>query len=147
MSEPPRGDEGSEEDTFLQKNGYTEDFSIVFEAGENGLDTTKKEILYQNVLYTYDFTPHLRGIAYDLGEYNFRNLPEDLTYKAITQEDAPQGTATYTITIVEEGKTYRLLTDAAALEIKGNSDLAYAVAIVRTLSGLGAKFAAVATLK
>lgn len=141
------GDEGSEEDRFFAEHGYPADYAISFDAGENGFDTATGELRSGGALYTFDFTPKLASLYYDASEDNFSGLPEDLTTSALTGSDPPEGTLTYRVTITAGGVTHTVTTDAAALDLRDNSDIANLRALINEFLRLIPVFAADAAPK
>lgn len=141
------GDDGSEPDTFFEQNGYPADYVIRFEAGEDGFDTAAGELRRGNVLYSFDFTPKLGSLYYDVSEKNFYALPEDLSLLALTGTAAPEGTRTYRVSITLNGETHTVSTDAEALRVTGNSDISNLDSLVGEFLNLIPVFAADAAPK
>lgn len=141
------GNNNGNTNAFYEEHGYTEDFTLRFSSGEDSLDTAKGEITYEGVLYGFDFTPELASFYNSLLERNFQNLPADMTLKALTGEEAPEGTRVYTFTVTDLGKTYTVTTDEAALKRPSTPNLSNLTSLIREFSGLLAARAASATPK
>lgn len=143
-SVPPPADGGEQQDQtgggntneFFDKNGYTEDFSVRFCKGDDVLDTAKGEIVRGGVTYGVAFTDVLAAYYNTVLEHNFKNLPADMTTKALTGADAPEGTEIITLTVTELGETHTVTTDAAALSSPATSHLSNLSALVEEFSGL-----------
>ena len=128
--------DGGNTNEFFDKNGYTEDFSVRFCKGNDLLDTAEGKIVRLGVTYGVDFADVLAAYYNAVLEHNFKNLPEDMTTKALTGVDAPEGTEIITLTVTELGETHTVTTDAAALSSPTTSHLSNLSALVEEFSGL-----------
>ena len=133
------GNGGAEEgnpNAFFERNGYTEDFTLRFAAGEDFFDTATGEIFYAGTQYRFDFAPELAALYNSLSEHNFSNLPADMTYKALSGNDAPEDARVYTFTVTDLGETRTVTTDDAALKLPSTSNLSNLSVIIREFSAL-----------
>lgn len=133
------GNGGAEEgnpNAFFERNGYTEDFTLRFVAGEDFFDTATGEIFCAGTRYRFDFAPELASLYNSLSEHNFSNLPADMTCKALSGNDAPEGAKVYTLTVTDSGVTHTLTTDEEALKLSSTSNLSNLSVIIREFSAL-----------
>lgn len=133
------GNGGAEEgnpNAFFERNGYTEDFTLRFAAGEDFFDTATGEIFCAGTRYRFDFAPELASLYNSLSEHNFSNLPADMTCKALSGNDAPEGAKVYTLTVTDSGVTHTLTTDEEALKLSSTSNLSNLSVIIREFSAL-----------
>lgn len=121
---------------FFERNGYTEDFTLRFAAGEDFFDTATGEIFCAGTRYRFDFAPELASLYNSLSEHNFSNLPADMTCKALSGNDAPEGAKVYTLTVTDSGVTHTLTTDEEALKLSSTSNLSNLSVIIREFSAL-----------
>lgn len=121
---------------FFEQNGYTEDFALRFTAGADVLDTATGEIVFSGTRYAFDFTAELSSFYHSLSEHNFSNLPADMTCKALSGNDAPEGAEVYTLTVTDSGVTHTLTTDEEALKLPFTSNLSNLSVIIREFSAL-----------
>ena len=121
---------------FFERNGYTEDFILRFAAGEDFFDTATGEIFCAGTRYRFDFAPELASLYNSLSEHNFSNLPADMTCKALSGNDAPEGAKVYTLTVTDSGVTHTLTTDEEALKLSSTSNLSNLSVIIREFSAL-----------
>lgn len=133
------GNGGAEEgnpNAFFERNGYTEDFTLRFAAGEDFFDTATGEIFCAGTRYRFDFAPELASLYNSLSEHNFSNLPADMTCKALSGNDAPEGAKVYTLNVTDSGVTHTLTTDEEALKLSSTSNLSNLSVIIREFSAL-----------
>lgn len=130
------GDEEGNPNAFFERNGYTEDFTLRFAAGEDFFDTATGEIFCAGTRYRFDFAPELASLYNSLSEHNFSNLPADMTCKALSGNDAPEGAKVYTLTVTDSGVTHTLTTDEEALKLSSTSNLSNLSVIIREFSAL-----------
>lgn len=131
-----RGAEEGNPNAFFERNGYTEDFTLRFAAGEDFFDTATGEIFCAGTRYRFDFAPELASLYNSLSEHNFSNLPADMTCKALSGNDAPEGAKVYTLTVTDSGVTHTLTTDEEALKLSSTSNLSNLSVIIREFSAL-----------
>lgn len=120
--EAPAEEEGPwDADQHLQQKGYPLGYTILF-VGEGGvtIDTANAQIVKNGVPKGYDFTSKLASLYYEMCEHDLYIICEqgaaDLTYKAFSGSE-PQGeNERYTLTFTDDGKTYTVVTDKAALQ-------------------------------
>ncbi len=139
ISPADSGNGGAEEgnpNAFFERNGYTEDFTLRFAAGEDFFDTATGEIFCAGTRYRFDFAPELASLYNSLSEHNFSNLPADMTCKALSGNDAPEGAEVYTLTVTDSGVTHTLTTDEEALKLPFTSNLSNLSVIIREFSAL-----------
>lgn len=139
ISPADSGNGGAEErnpNAFFERNGYTEDFTLRFAAGEDFFDTATGEIFCAGTRHRFDFAPELASLYNSLSEHNFSNLPADMTCKALSGNDAPEGAKVYTLTVTDSGVTHTLTTDEEALKLSSTSNLSNLSVIIREFSAL-----------
>ena len=138
---PPADNGGSSAEdgnpnAFFEQNGYTEGFTLRFTAGADVLDTAASEIVFSGTRYSFDFTAELASFYRSLSEHNFVNLPADMTYKALSGNDAPEDARVYTFTVTDLGETRTVTTDDAALKLPSTSNLSNLSVLIREFQAL-----------
>ena len=125
-------------------NGYPLGFTLRL-TGESGygFDTASGQVFCGTEQKACDFTPQLSALYNEMTEHNIYDLCAvgDLTYKAISGNDYNELNEVYELTFTEDGTTYSVKTDKAALIGYANrSDIS-------NLSGLLQSFSNFARLK
>ena len=78
-----RGAEEGNPNAFFERNGYTEDFTLRFAAGEDFFDTATGEIFCAGTRYRFDFAPELASL------YNSLTVTDSgVTHTLTTDEEA-----------------------------------------------------------
>ncbi len=117
---PGAEDVPSDADEHLLQMGYPLGYSVVF-VGKEGIafDTANAQITKNGVEKSYDFTTKLAAMYNEMSEHNLYEIcgaTADLTYKALSGADPEGENERYTLTFTDNGVTYTVVTDKAALE-------------------------------
>lgn len=126
-------------DDFLSTNGYPTGFSITLIGEEGyGFDTANARVFCGAEEKTYNFSSRLSSLYYEMSECNLYTICEasaDLTYKAICGEEPSAENETYYLTFTDNGKTYSIKTDKAAMSAYASrSDVSNVSALIKSFS-------------
>lgn len=143
-ADPPSTGEGTdpEADDYMATKGYPYGFTLRFAKGDWGFDTASG--FFSGTLTSpYDFSADLAALYQDILErniYEISRLHADLTYATLSGgQTPPADTVTYTVTFTDNGNTYTVTTDSAALNAYGaatqNSHVSNMKGMIHVLNG------------
>ena len=140
----PSTDSGeiSDAQEHMAVKGYPLGFTLyVCGEGGYGFDTADSTVFCGNAPKTFDFTSMLPSLYQEMTEHNIYSIcstASDLTYRTITGTDPTGANEVYRLTFTDNGTTYTVTTDKAAIEnyAAGHSDLADLAALLVSFSGL-----------
>ena len=126
-------------DDYKAATGYPLGFTLRL-TGQSGygFDTASGTVFCGSEQKSYDFTSHLGALYAEMTEHDIYALcaTGDLTYKAIAGSDTTDLNETYTLTFTDNGTTYTVKTDKAALTAYADrSDIANLASLIQSLSG------------
>ena len=126
-------------DDYRMAMGFPLGFSLrVTGQSGYGFDTASGTVFCGSEQKTYNFAPHLSALYAEMTEHDIYALcaTGDLTYKAIAGSDTADLNESYTLTFTDNGTTYTVKTDKAALNAYADrSDIANLASLIQSLSG------------
>lgn len=134
------GDGTADADDYKMTMGYPLGFTLRF-TGESGygFDTASGQVFCGTEPKACDFTALLSALYSEMTEHNIYVLcaTNDLTYKAISGNDYNELNEVYELTFTDNGTTYSVKTDKAALlGYADRSDISNLSSLIQSFSNL-----------
>ncbi|MBE6689765.1 MAG: hypothetical protein E7590_00580 [Ruminococcaceae bacterium] len=138
--EEPTDDKDLSADDHLEQKGYPLGFSISLIGLDGyGFNTADGLISYGTESKSFDFSDYLKILYYEMTERNVYAICEsggDLTYQTLAGEPPAEMSEGYRLTFTDNGVTYTIRTDRAALEAFGTrSDVSNFNGLLLSFSG------------